>query len=140
MRGQTCNDIPGSHLKNPIAHERFVTLACRHQSLGTIGACQRSYANLSERALNGLALTQGRPLSAVGGVLLRPLMVAADNVASPAWPRSSVATVFRSTAVSASQASSVSTAPSVLAYGRVVETGRGGFAARDLSQAESRKT
>jgi len=77
-----------------IAHERFVTLACLRQSSAAIEACQRSCANLSVRALNGLALTQGRPLSAVGGVLLRPLMVVADNVASPAWPRSSVATVF----------------------------------------------
>jgi hypothetical protein len=34
--------------------------------------------------LNGLAPTQWRPLSAVGAVLLRPLMVAADNVTSPA--------------------------------------------------------
>jgi hypothetical protein len=92
-----------------IAHERFVTLACLRQSSAAIEACQLSCANLPERALNGLALTQGRPLSAVGGVLLRALMVAADNVASPAWPRSSVATVFWSTAVSASQASSIST-------------------------------
>jgi hypothetical protein len=92
-----------------IAHERFVTLACLRQSSAAIEACQRSCANLSVRALNGLALTQGRPLSAVGTVLLRPLMVAADNVASPSWPRGSVATVFWSTAVSASQASSIST-------------------------------
>ena len=41
----------GSHLKNPIAHKRFVTLACWRQSLGTIGY-QRSYANLSERTLD----------------------------------------------------------------------------------------
>src|ERR1700675_2185678 len=52
MMGETCNDIPGSHLKNPIAHERFVTLACWRQSLATTEACQRSCANLSERALN----------------------------------------------------------------------------------------
>jgi hypothetical protein len=51
--------------------------------------------NLSVRAFKGLLPTQWRPLSAVGGVLLHPLMVAADNVASSAsvavlasWPSS----------------------------------------------------
>src|SRR6202021_2733079 len=33
----------GSHLKNPIAHERFVTVAWR-QSLATTETCQRSCA------------------------------------------------------------------------------------------------
>jgi hypothetical protein len=48
------------------------------------GACQRSCTNLSMRAFKGLLPTQWRPLSAVGGVLLDPLMVAADDVASSA--------------------------------------------------------
>ena len=64
-------------------------------SSAAIEACQRSCTNLSVRAFKGLLPTQWRPLSAVGGVLLRPLMVAADNVASSAsvavlasWPSS----------------------------------------------------
>ena len=111
-----------------IAHERFVTLACLRQSSAAIEACQRSCANLSERALNGLALTQGRALSAVGTVL-----------ASPAWPRSLSRHDFLvdSSVGFASQFHIHD--PSLLAYGRVVETGRD-FAARDLSQAESRET
>ena len=68
-------------------------------------------------------------------------MVVADNVASPlalrSWPHSPRR--HGSTIGSASQASSASTDPLLLAYGRVVETGRGGFTARDLSQ-ESRET
>jgi hypothetical protein len=64
-------------------------------SSAAIEACQRSCTNLSVRAFKGLLPTQWRPLSAVGGVLLHPLMVAADNVASSAsvavlasWPSS----------------------------------------------------
>jgi hypothetical protein len=140
--GQTCNDIPGSHLKNPIAHERLVTLACWRQSLPTTEACKRSCANLSERALNGCALTR-TATERVGAVLLRLLMVAADNVASPlaspSWPRSPRRHGFSVDDRVGLASYSVSADPLVLAYGRVVETGRGGFTARDLSQ-ESRET
>ena len=73
--------------KNPIAHERLVTLACWPKRLAPTEACQRSSANLSERALNGRALTR-TATERVGAVLLRLLMVAADNVASPSWFRS----------------------------------------------------
>src|SRR6476619_3444736 len=52
----------------------------------------------------------------------------------------SVATVFRSTIGWASQANSIAADPSILAYGGVVETGRGGSQRVTFSQAESRET
>src|ERR1700722_5294689 len=80
----------GSHLKNPIAHKRFVTLACWRQSLGTIGY-QRSYANPVGAYSRPLALT--RTATKRGRRRSSPPLDGCDvqcsvPLSSPSWPHS----------------------------------------------------
>jgi hypothetical protein len=108
-----------------LGHDRSMPTILRK----SVGACSQP-----------ARVEHGRPVSAVGAVLFRLLMVAADNVASPSWPRSLRRHGFSVGIGWASQANSVAADPSILAYGGVVEIGRGGSQRVTFSQAAFRET